>query len=141
MKGLIVIASILLTGCATEMTNEQVQVVQRLHTRCSIEYTEILGESETITNDFCTCVLRKSAVYRGVDEMGFDKAFSILFKNYKITTDLARAIRSEDRDRLARFPRSQLDKAAKDLDYCLDEAKETSYEIELKDKVNDKLGV
>lgn len=141
MKGLLIIASIFLVGCASEMTTDQVNSVSRLHARCTIEYAPIIEESEEITNDFCTCLLKSSAVYRGVDELGFEKAFSILTKNYKITTDLARAIRSGDQKIYGRFPESELTKAAKRVDFCTDEAKENSYEQDIQEKVNGKMGV
>lgn len=133
---------LLLASCAGNTLNkEQSTAMRKLMVRCELESTDIFKDQDAkLMPKYCECLLGKLASKKVYDEEGIDVAIQKLNFNYKVHTDVSRALMSEDQATIDRFPTDAVLSTGQRVDRCLDTAKAYFYEKEMDERISAKIG-
>jgi hypothetical protein len=125
----------LLQSCASHLTKEDKQAVVRVHTRCTLEFLDILKTNDQrFTAEYCRRFLSKIA---GSDQHDVPK----LVFNYKAKINVARILKTGTIKDIQDLPIEYATETAKQIDDTFNETTEFFYEKEMDNRINTKLGV
>lgn len=145
MKTILILSALILVGCSgirTKFNEEDSTQVRKLQVRCEIESEDLYkAESKELMPIYCECMLKSLGNPNILKTKGAEAAIKNLSEYYIISSDISRAIMSENQERIDRFPKDMILSTGRQMDKCLDQAKSFFYEKEMDQRIKSRMGV